>query len=513
LPDEITTRLAQVGRLVVTSRAQVRRLQHATEMEIQNIGEALHAAYLVSGSVQRSGPRLRVNVELLQSRTARQIWGYVYDRGQSDLLDVQGEIALAVASAITGQLQPQERATLVARPTTSHEAYELYLRGNASFERRLTTSFAFAAVQFYERAVRLDSSFAEAWAALAVGNAWLVRVGIDTTLDAVVGARVARDRVRQLAPGQIPSYLAAGYYAMWVTSDYAEARQEFATALRRDSLNPGLLDALAAAEVRLEQWSTAIAHYQYALQLDPRDTEAARALGLTFALLKQFVEAKRYLDHAIDLVPDDPELYFLRAWLAVLEHGNLDTMRHYAARGVSRAGVTSILDAYNPAIYVLIWLDTLVSASIDRLERPTYYGSEFWLMKAWRAQQLGRWDVAAAYFDSVRIERESHSHPAGPMPTMWLAMAYAGLGREADALRLSDSASARAGAQTLLPRTAFTLFHARILAGARRFEEGITLLESLVDQPSYVTRALLSVDPAFAPFHDHPRFKRLIAVN
>jgi len=513
LPDEITTRLAQLGRLVVTSRAQVRRLRRAGEMRIPDIGVALNAGYLVSGSVQRTGSRLRVNVELLRSNTARQIWGYLYDRGRDDLLEVQSEVALAVAGAITGQLQPQERRILAGRPTTSREAYELYLRGNANLERRQVPSFAYAAVQFYEQAVTLDSSFAEAWAALAVGDAWLVRYGIDTTLDAVARAGVARNRARQLAPGQVASHMAAGYYAMWVISEYAEAQQEFAAALQRDSLNPGLLVALAAAEARLEQWTGAIAHYQHALELDPRDVEAARALGLTFALLKQFVEAKRFLDRAIALAPDDPELCFLRAWLAVLETGDLDTMRVYAARGVSRLGMTSLLDAYNPAIYALIRLDTLVAASIDHLERPPYYRSEFWLMKAWRAQQLGRFEVAASYLDSVRVERESHSGPAGPMPAMWLAMAYAGLGRDADALRVSDSAVALAGTQTLLPRAAFTLFHAQTLAAAGRVEEGITLLESLVDQPGYVTRALLRVDAAFAPFRDHPRFQRLIAVN
>src|SRR5262249_49043255 len=113
LADEIATRLAQVSRLLVTSRAVVRRLRGVETMPVSRLRRELDAAYLVTGSVQRNGARFRVNVGLLNTSSARQVWGQLFDdRRQEDLLEVQGEIATAVASAIIGHLLPLERIGL-----------------------------------------------------------------------------------------------------------------------------------------------------------------------------------------------------------------------------------------------------------------------------------------------------------------------------------------------------------------------------------------------------------------
>jgi len=114
LADEIATRLAQVTRLLVTSRAAVRRLRGTDTLQISDIRRVLDAAYLVTGNVQGSGPLVRVNVVLLNTATARQVWGQLFDdRRQEDLLAVQGEIAEAIAAAIVGQLLPLERTALI----------------------------------------------------------------------------------------------------------------------------------------------------------------------------------------------------------------------------------------------------------------------------------------------------------------------------------------------------------------------------------------------------------------
>ena len=131
LADEIATRLAQVTRLLVTSRAAVRRLRGTDTLQISDIRRVLDAAYLVTGNVQGSGPLVRVNVALLNTATARQVWGQLYDdRRQEYLLAVQGEIAEAIAAAIVGQLLPRERTALITgapvpRPTLSQPISEV----------------------------------------------------------------------------------------------------------------------------------------------------------------------------------------------------------------------------------------------------------------------------------------------------------------------------------------------------------------------------------------------------
>ena len=163
LADEIATRLGQLRRLTVTSRAAVRHLPNTATMSVLNIGRALSVAYLLTGSVRRGGDRLRVSVELLRARTGVQVWTEQFDRSDADLLSIEADIATAVASAIAGHLLPRERTALSASPTRNPEAYDAYLRGPA-LRGSGTAETDRRAVEMLERAIELDSTFALAWA-------------------------------------------------------------------------------------------------------------------------------------------------------------------------------------------------------------------------------------------------------------------------------------------------------------------------------------------------------------
>jgi TolB-like protein/Tfp pilus assembly protein PilF len=174
LTEEITSRLGQVGRLVVTSRTSVRRMRAtAATMSPSELGRALNVSYLVNGTVRRVGPRLRVTVELLRASTGVQSWSSQYDRTTEDLLGIQDEIAVAVAAGITGQLLPAERARLQARPTTNPAAYDLYLRGSHAFTR-VSGEGLQEAIASFEAALRLDPGFTGARARMAYAYGFAV---------------------------------------------------------------------------------------------------------------------------------------------------------------------------------------------------------------------------------------------------------------------------------------------------------------------------------------------------
>jgi TolB-like protein len=171
LTEEIIIRLGQVRRLAVKSRFEVQRFRgHAALPDPPLLGHTLNVAYLVTGSVQRGGDRVRLRVALVRAATRALVWGDVIDRANSDLLTVESDIAREVTTAITGQLLPAERDRL-ARPVTSDPvAYEEYLRGlqleNSSFNEEALRG----ALAHFERAVARDSGMAAAFAAEAV--AW-----------------------------------------------------------------------------------------------------------------------------------------------------------------------------------------------------------------------------------------------------------------------------------------------------------------------------------------------------
>ena len=171
LTEEIIIRLGQVQRLEVKSRFEVERLRGpAAPRDPTFLGRTLNAAYLVTGSVQRSGDRVRLRVALVRAATRAQIWGDVIDRSSSDMLTVESDIAGAVTSAITGQVLPAEQWRLYRSLTRDPVAYEEYLRGMRALNSQFDEPSLRSALAHFARAIARDSGMAEAYAGEA--GAW-----------------------------------------------------------------------------------------------------------------------------------------------------------------------------------------------------------------------------------------------------------------------------------------------------------------------------------------------------
>ena len=192
LTEEIIIRLGQVQRLEVKSRFEVQRFRGRGAIpDPPVLGRSLNAAYLVTGSVQRGGDQVRLRVALVHAATRAQVWGEVFDRTNSNLLTVESDIARDVATAISGQLLPEERARL-ARPLTSDPiAYEEYLRGLQMANSSWDEAAQRGALAHFDRALARDSGFAAAYAGQAV--AWVMLA------DGYVAPREGYGRAREAA--------------------------------------------------------------------------------------------------------------------------------------------------------------------------------------------------------------------------------------------------------------------------------------------------------------------------
>ena len=251
LTEEIIIRLGQVQRLDVKSRFEVQRLRgRAALQDPTALGRLLHAAYLVIGSVQRIGDRVRLRVELVRAATHGQVWGNIYDNASADLLNVESDIARAVATGITGQLLPEESSQL-ARPVTSDPvAFEEYLRGlvaeNSSFNEAQLRN----ALVHFDRAIARDSALAGAYAGQAA--AWVA-----------------------LADAYVPP-----------AEGYRRAREAARRALARDSSQADAYAILSNAAIALDlDAHEAERLARRGLALDPRD--ALAQINLSMALLAQ----------------------------------------------------------------------------------------------------------------------------------------------------------------------------------------------------------------------------------
>jgi TolB-like protein len=231
LTDELITRLGQVARLEVRSRFESQRLRGQRSGDPRAMGRMLHAAFLVTGSLQQVGTRVRVNVALVRAQDGAQVWGDVYDRA-GDILSIQADIAREVAGAITGRLLPQERASLARLPTRDPVAYDLYLRGVGA-ANTFSEAGVRAGLDYFDRAIARDSGFAAAY--LQRSLAWGVLA--DGYIEGRVGyarAREGAERALRLDSSLAEAQAMIAATTLSLDADVARARVEARRALRLD---------------------------------------------------------------------------------------------------------------------------------------------------------------------------------------------------------------------------------------------------------------------------------------
>jgi len=218
ITEDIITELSKIRGMKVFSRPTVLVYRDKAVTPSQ-IGQQLGAAYVLAGTLRRSGNRLRITTQLVDTRTDFPLWSERYDREMKDVFEVQDEIAQKIAAALRIQLSPQEQEALAAKPTDNLQAYDLYLRGR-SYARRLTRQDLEFALQMYENAVTQDANFALAFAAIA--NACAYYHAHYAREDVWIHrARAAAERAMALQP-DVPEVMVAQAWILYAKGQYDE---------------------------------------------------------------------------------------------------------------------------------------------------------------------------------------------------------------------------------------------------------------------------------------------------
>ena len=165
ITEDVITELSKIKGLNTFSRPTVLAFRDKPVTPAQ-IGQQLGAAYVLTGTLRRSGARLRINAQLVDTRTDFPLWSERFDREMKDVFEVQDEMARKIAEALRVTLSPQELEALAVKPTENLQAYDLYLRGKRYARRQTRQDLEFA-LQMFENAVAMDPSFALAYAACA----------------------------------------------------------------------------------------------------------------------------------------------------------------------------------------------------------------------------------------------------------------------------------------------------------------------------------------------------------
>jgi TolB-like protein/Tfp pilus assembly protein PilF len=376
IAEEIINALSKVRTLRVASRATSFALKGRQD-DLQDVGRKLKVSTVLSGSLRRSGNRIRVTAELVNVSDGSQLWAERYDREMEDVFEIQDDISESIVRALRVILGDAERKALKAK-TRDIRAYEYYLRGRqyADFRRK---SLEYA-LEMFRRAAEIDPEYASAHAGIADCSS-LLFLAFDPSPQFLRNAEEASLRAIELEPDLAESHLARGMVYS-CHKEYELGNKEFEAAMRID---PKLFEAPYYWGRNLI-WQglgeEAVRVLRIAQTLRPESYDVPSMLHLSYKLLGKTAEAEaarrhghKLMEDRLELNPDDP-----RAWvLAATNYGSMgDRERAVAAIDRAMAIDDDALTFYNAACAYALLKDS--DKALDYFEAATKKG---WHHKEW----------------------------------------------------------------------------------------------------------------------------------
>jgi serine/threonine-protein kinase len=519
--DAVRGKLAAIPSLQVTARSSSSQYKHARKSP-QMIGQELGVQYLLTGTVRwENGAggqnRVQVSPELVQVATGSTEWQAPFDAALTDVFQVQADIAGRVADALNVTLGVAQRQTLAAKPTGSLPAYDAFLKGEEASAHltRFDAGSLQRAIDFYERAVALDSTFVDAWTQLARAHA-LSYYSVTPTPAAATAAKQAADRVEALAPGSPAAALARGIYLDLVQHDAPEALTVLQAGLQADPRNVELLAMVAIREQDVGHLDSALALLRRAQALDPRSLIVSQTQALTLLFLRRYPESLAASERALSLGPHDLQSIAIKVDV-LLAQGDLAGARAVlsaATAGVDPIDLATFLAVYGDKVWAL---DTAQQDLLLRL-RPNQgaFGNDrgAWGLAIAQIYYLrGDRTEAKVYADSARraFEEQLRVTPQDPQVPSLLGLSLAYLGRRNDAIREGERGarlSPLGGSFVQGPYNQHQLARIHLIVGEP--EQALDQLEPLLKIPYYLSPGWLKIDPNFAPLRGNPRFERLV---
>ncbi len=348
--EDIITELSKIQGMHVYSRPTVLAYRDKPVTPAQ-IGQQLRASYVLTGSIRRSGNRLRITAQLVDTRTDFPLWSERFDREMQDVFEVQDEIARKIADALRIKLTPQEKEALAAKPTENLQAYDHYLRGR-SYARRMTRQDIEFALQMYNDAVAQDPDFALAHAAIANICAYYY-CWYDRKPAWIDRARASAEKAVALRP-DLPEVMVAQAWILYSREEYQDVVRIVRAVIARKRDCEGAFYLLLRTLFASGQYQEIASLAEEAIEASGTDynvyvpiLNALGALGKTEARNNTMLRAIQVHEAHLREVPEDARSRSLLAGLYA-DTGRIEDSRREATMAMTlRPNDTIIL--YNAA--------------------------------------------------------------------------------------------------------------------------------------------------------------------
>ena len=302
MTETLIKSLSQLPNLNVKARSSVFRYKGKVT-DSKTIGTELGVQAILNGRIVQRGDRLALSLELIDAQTENVLWSEQYDRGQTDLINLQSEIAKDVSAKLKSKLSGADEAKVAKTYTANPEAYQLYLKGRFVWNKRTGESLK-QAIELYKQAIDKDPNYALAYSGLAETYVLFSSYSVALAKDSMPQAKGAAQRALALDDSLAEAHTALAEYLNHYEFDRVGAEREFRRAIE---LNPNYATAhqwFGNLLVSLKRFDEALVELRRAEELDPLSPIIGSNLGDALLYARRYDEAVAHLKRVLSLNPD-----------------------------------------------------------------------------------------------------------------------------------------------------------------------------------------------------------------
>jgi serine/threonine-protein kinase len=469
--------------------------------------------------VQRVGNRVRVNAQLVDTRTDAHLWAQTYDGELVDIFGIQSEIAQRIADQLRAKISPAERAAILEQPTTDLTAYALYTEAKAASawadwkKERVKPRI----LELLHEAIRRDPNFVLAYCFLAEvyshEHGYATRTGYESPeVDELW--KQAVDNAMRLRPDLGEPHVALARYHFFF-NHFDAARDELAIARRLLPNNSDAIFIAARIDRRQNRWEESLAGVRKAHELDPRNPDIIAWTSEMYRFMRRYREGEQFLSEAMARVPEITSWFNLQLALFKLQEGDLHAAQEILAQVPHAAGGGDV--RFETALYLRDY-DTaakaIATAPAEEAEEAFDGKPPCSFADGQLARARGDKAAAQAAFLGARKgwEDPTAHHRRDEAYFTEIALLDAGLGRKQEAIREAQHAIELAPiSQDALFGPSMVRNLAWVYAWTGEPNLAIEKLKMLSKIPGDLSYGDLHLNPCWDSLRGDPRFEKIVA--
>ena len=507
--EDILTQLQKIGDLKVISRSSAMPYKD-TPKPIREVASELKVAYVLEGSVRRSGEQVLVTAQLIDGKSESQVWADRFDEKLTaqNIFEIQGIIADNIADRLESEITSEDEPAQVQGPTDNLEAYDNYLRGLYFYNDRFGKSEEYIsnAIRFFENAIRLDSNFAKAHLRLAHSHRYMYWVNID-------GSKERADLAEQyflssngLDPNDPDIMEGQGWYQYHINSDFETAKDIFNSLHNKYPNRSTPLNALGVINGRLGNWKEAEENFEESIDLDPSYVNTYLNFFYNLIAQRKFVQAKNYLDNMLNLSPANETGHKEMCLLIIRVSGDVaKALEYYESSGLQDPNFYRKLKIANRSFDELLQNEPDLATTTDMDELYHYALIHYFTNDMRSAREYANKAISL-------LNPYVQNAPKDYMMVSKLGIMYAIIGDERRSLeQVNRATSERSIEKDAIQGPELQYEKARVLGILQKDDEAIAILRDLMGIQCRLTSETLKVSPFWDNLRSKSEFKDLLA--